>query len=175
MLDLPFVAAVVLPLLEARSAPRTQLAKLHKMLLEQVRTDPVCRRLMTAPGVGPVVALTYRTCVDSPARFGCSQCVGAHYGLTPRLYLSGEMMLVGRISKCGDRMMRAAPYEAALVLLTGSRGRWSSLKVWGLAVVKRRGMQKPIVAVARKLAIVLHRMWRDGTDFRWSAAATTAA
>jgi transposase len=84
-------------------------------------------------------------------------------------------MRVGRISKCGDRMMRAALYEAALVLLTGSRGRWSGLKVWGLAVAKRRGMQKALVAVARKLAIVLHRMWRDGTDFRWSAAATTAA
>ncbi|ACK84799.1 IS110-like element ISMex9 family transposase [Methylorubrum extorquens] len=175
VLDLPFVAAVVLPLLEARAALRTQLAKLHKMLLEQVRTDPVCRRLMTAPGVGPVVALTYRTCVDNPARFGRSQCVGAHYGLTPRLYQSGETMRVGRISKCGDRMMRAALYEAALVLLTGSRGRWSGLKVWGLAVAKRRGMQKALVAVARKLAIVLHRMWRDGTDFRWSAAATTAA
>ncbi|GAA0237689.1 IS110 family transposase ISMex9 [Methylorubrum aminovorans] len=145
------------------------------MLLDQVRTDPVCRRLMTAPGVGPVVALTYRTCVDNPARFGRSQCVGAHYGLTPRLYQSGETMRVGRISKCGDRMMRAALYEAALVLLTGSRGRWSGLKVWGLAVAKRRGMQKALVAVARKLAIVLHRMWRDGTDFRWSAAATTAA
>ena len=171
VLDLPFVAAVVLPLLEARSALRTQLAKLHKMLLDQVRADPICRRLMTAPGVGPVVALTYRTCVDNPARFGRSHCVGAHYGLTPRLYQSGETMRVGRVSKCGDTMMRAALYEAALVLLTSPRGRWSWLKVWGLAVAKRRGMQKALVAVARKLAIVLHRMWRDETDFRWSAAA----
>ncbi len=138
---------MVLPLLEARSALRTQLAKLHKMLLDQVRTDPVCRRLMTAPGVGPVVALTYRTCVDNPARFGRSQCVGAHYGLTPRLYQSGETMRVGRVSKCGDTMMRAALYEAALVLLTGPRVRWSSLKVWGLAVAKRRGMQKALVEV----------------------------
>ena len=125
---------------------------------------------MTAPGVGPVVALTYRACVDNPARFSRSKCVGAHYGLTPRLYQSGETARIGRVSKCGDSMMRAALYEAALVLLTGSRGRWSTLKAWGIGVAKRRGMQKAIVAVARKLAIVLHRMWRDGTEFHWSAA-----
>ena len=169
--DLSFVAAVVIPLLEARSALRVQLAKLHKMLLEVVRIDPVCRRLMTAPGVGPIVALTYRACVDNPARFGRSKCVGAHYGLTPRLYQSGETTRIGRISRCGDSMMRAALYEAALVLLTGLRDRWNPLKAWGLAIAKRRGMQKAIVAVARKLAIVLHRMWRDGADFRWSAVA----
>jgi transposase len=170
VMDLPAIAAVVIPLLAARSALRVQLAKLHKILLDQVRSDPVCRRLMTAPGVGPVVALTYRTCVDNPARFCRSKCVGAHYGLTPRLYQSGETARVGRVSRCGDAMMRAALYEAALVLLTGTRGRWSALKAWGLAVAKRRGMQKAIVAVARKLSIVLHRMWRDGTDFHWSAA-----
>jgi transposase len=170
VLDLPHIAAVVIPLLAARSALRVQLAKLHKMLLDEVRADPVCRRLMTAPGVGPVVALTYRACVDNPARFSRSKCVGAHYGLTPRLYQSGETARIGRVSKCGDAMMRAALYEAALVLLTGSRGRWSTLKAWGMGIAKRRGMQKAVVAVARKLAIVLHRMWRDGTEFCWSAA-----
>lgn len=170
VLDLPFVAAVVIPLLDARSALRVQLAKLQKMLLEVVRSDPVCRRLMTAPGVGAIVALTFRACVDNPARFSRSKCVGAHYGLTPRLYQSGETTRIGRISKHGDAMMRVALYEAALVLLTGSRGRWNPLKAWGVAVAKRRGMQKAIVAVARKLAIVLHRMWRDETDFRWTAA-----
>lgn len=97
------------------------------------------------------------------------KCVGAHYGLTPRLYQSGETARTGRISRCGDVMMRSSLYEAALVLLTG-RGRWNALKVWGIAIARRRGMQKAIVAVARKLAIVLHRMWRDGTEFRWSAA-----
>src|SRR5271166_780337 len=141
------------------------------MLLDVVRDDPVCRRLMTAPGVGPIVALTYRTCVDNPARFGRSKCVGAHYGLTPRVYQSGETSRTGRTSKCGDAMLRATLYEAALVLLTGPCRRWSALKAWGVAVVRRRGMQRAIVAVARKLAIVLHRMWRDETDFRWSAAA----
>jgi transposase len=167
----PFVAAVVGPLLEARAMLRLQLAKLHKMLLDLVRDDPVCRRLMTAPGVGPVVALTYRACVDNPGRFDRSKCVGAHYGLTPRLYQSGETARVGRISRCGDAMLRASLFEAGLVLLTNPRIRWSPLKAWGMAVAKRRGMQKAVVAVARKLAIVLHRMWRDEADFRWSKAA----
>jgi transposase len=168
--DLPGIAAVVTPLLAAREALRAQLAKLHKMLLDAVRADPVCLRLMTAPGVGPIVALTYRACVDNPARFSRSKCVGAHYGLTPRLYQSGETARMGRVSRCGDAMMRAALYEAALVLLTSPRGRWNTLKAWGMGVAKRRGLQKAVVAVARKLAVTLHRMWRDNTDFRWSAA-----
>ena len=138
------------------------------MLLELVRTDPICRRLMSAPGVGPIVALTFRTCVDNPARFSRSKCVGAHYGLTPRLYQSGEVARTGRISRCGDVMLRSSLYEAALAVLTGP-GRWNPLKAWGIAVARRRGMQKAIVAVARKLAIVLHRMWRDDTTFRRTA------
>ena len=167
--DHPLVAAIVGPLLEARAVLRVQFAKLHRMLLELVRTDPICRRLMSAPGVGPIVALTFRTCVDNPARFSRSKCVGAHYGLTPRLYQSGEVARTGRISRCGDVMLRSSLYEAALVVLTGP-GRWNPLKAWGIAVARRRGMQKAIVAVARKLAIVLHRMWRDDTNFRWTAA-----
>ena len=167
--DHPVVAAIVGPLLEARAALRIQFGKLHRMLLDLVRTDPICRRLMSAPGVGPIVALTFRTCVDNPARFSRSKCVGAHYGLTPRLYQSGETARTGRISRCGDVMLRSSLYEAALVLLTGP-GRWNPLKAWGIAVARRRGMQKAIVAVARKLAIILHRMWRDETDFRWTAA-----
>ena len=104
-------------------------------------------------------------------RFDRSKCVGAHYGLTPRLYQSGETARVGRISRCGDAMLRASLFEAGLALLTNPRIRWSPLKAWGMAVAKRRGMQKAVVAVARKLAIVLHRMWRDEADFRWSKAA----
>jgi transposase len=166
--DHPVVAAIVGPLLEARAVLRVQFTKLHRMLLALVRTDPICRRLMSAPGVGPIVALTFRTCVDNPARFSRSKCVGAHYGLTPRLYQSGEVARTGRISRCGDVMLRSSLYEAALVVLTRP-GRWNPLKAWGIAVARRRGMQKAIVAVARKLAIVLHRMWRDDTDFRWTA------
>src|SRR5918997_5621856 len=112
----PFVAAVVGPLLEARAMLRLQLAKLHKMPLDLLRDDPVCRRLMTAPGVGPVVALTYRARVDNPGRFDRSKCVGAHYGLTPRLYQSGEAARVGQISRCGDAMLRASLFEAGAVL-----------------------------------------------------------
>jgi transposase len=167
--DHPVVAAIIGPLLEARAVLHVQFAKLHRMLLKLVRTDPICRRLMSAPGVGPIVALTFRTCVDNPARFSRSKCVGAHYGLTPRLYQSGEVARTGRISRCGDVMLRSSLYEAALVVLTRP-GRWNPLKAWGIAVARRRGMQKAIVAVARKLAIVLHRMWRDDTDFRWTAA-----
>jgi transposase len=103
--DLPAIVAVVIPLLATRSTLRVQSAKLHKMLLDEVRADAVCRRLMTVPGVGPVVALTYRACVDNPTRFGRSKCAGAHYGLTPRLYQSGETTRMGRVSKCGDAMM----------------------------------------------------------------------
>lgn len=111
------------------------------MLLDLVQVDPVCRRLMSAPGVGPIVALTFRTCVDNPARFSRSKCVGAHYGLTPRIYQSGEISRTGRISRSGDVMLRSSLYEAALVVLTGP-GRWNPLKAWGIAVARRRGMQK---------------------------------
>ncbi len=103
------------------------------------------------------MALTYRAYVDNPARFSRSKCVGAHCGLTPRLYQSGETSRTGRVSRCGDAMMPTALDEAALVLLTGPRGRWSTLKARGMGVARRRGIQK---------AIVLHRMWRDGTEFR---------
>jgi transposase len=100
--DHPVVAAIVGPLLEARAMLRIQFGKLHRMLLELVRTDPICRRLMSAPGVGgPIVALIFRTCVDNPVRFSRSKCVGAHYGLTPRLYQSCEIARTGRISGAG--------------------------------------------------------------------------
>ena len=172
----PRLAAIAEPLLKVRQVMRQQLAVLHKMLLETVRDDPVCRRLMTAPGVGAVVALTYRATVDQPQRFN-SRTVGAHVGLTPKRYQSGEIDYDGGVSKCGDALLRTMLYEAAQVLLThGSK--WSWLKAWGVRVVQRRGMRRAIVAVARRLAVVLHRMWVDGSEFRWSkdsAAVPTAA
>ena len=156
---------------------RQQFAVLHKMLLDTVRGDPVCRRLMTAPGVGAVVALTYRAIVDQPQRFAHSRAVGAHVGLTPKRYQSGETDYDGRVSKCGDAALRTMLYEAAQVLLThGSK--WSWLKAWGMRVAQRRGIRRAIVAVARRLAVVLHRMCVDGSEFRWSkhsAAAPTVA
>src|SRR6516165_4984697 len=168
----PRLAAIVEPVLSVRRVMRQQFAVLHKMLLDTVRGDPVCRRLMTAPGVGAVVALTYRATVDQPQRFHHSRAVGAHVGLTPKRYQSGETDYEGGISKCGDALLRTMLYEAAHALLT--RGaKWSWLKAWGVRVAQRRGMRRAIVAVARRLAVVLHRMWVDGREFRWSKDDTT--
>jgi transposase len=138
------------------------------MLLGLVRQDPVCRRLMTAPGVGPVVALAYRATADQPQRFLHSKAVGAHAGLTPKRRQSGETDYDVGISKSGDVMLRAMLYEAAQSLLTHTRGKWSWLKAWGLRVAQRRGMRRAAVAVARRLAVILHRMWIDEADFRWT-------
>ena len=118
---------------------RQQLATLHKLLLNTVRHDPVCRRFMTVPGVGPVVALTYRASVDQPHRFVHSRAVGAHVGLTPKRHQSGEIDYDGGVSKCGDTMLRAMLYEAAQSMLTHSK-KWSWLKAWGMRVAQRRGM-----------------------------------
>src|SRR6266705_320779 len=152
----PRLAAIAEPLLKVRRVMRHQLAVLHKMLLDTVRSDPVCRRLMTAPGVGAVVALTYRATVYQPQRFVHSRAVGAHVGLTPKRYQSGEIDYDGGVSKCGDALLRTMLYEAAHSLLTHS-GKWSWLKAWGVRVAQRRGIRRAIVAVARRLAVVLHR------------------
>jgi transposase len=168
------LAAIIEPLLTVRRVMRQELATLHKMLLDTVRNDPVCRRLMTAPGVGAVVALTCRASIDQPQRFVHSRAVGAHVGLTPRRYQSGEIDYDGGISKSGDSMLRTVLYEAAQVLLTQARN-WSWLKAWGMKVAQRRGQRRAIVAVARRLAVILHRMWTDGTDFRWGREPGTAA
>jgi transposase len=162
----PRLAVLVRPLLAARRALREQFALMHKMLLDLVRDEPVCRRLMTAPGVGAVVALAYRVTIDVPARFERSKAVGAALGLTPKRYQSGEIDRTGRISKCGDGMLRSLLYEAAQVLLTRASGSW--LKAWGLQLAKRRGMKRAIVATARRLSVILHRMWVDGSDFRFT-------
>jgi transposase len=169
----PRLAAIVAPLLTVRRVMRQQLAVLHKMLLTTVRQDPACRRFMTVPGVGPVVALTYRASVDQPHRFLHSRAVGAHVGLTPKRHQSGETDYDGGVSKCGDTMLRTMLYEAAQSMLTKSK-KWSWLKAWALRVAQRRGLARAIVALARRLAVILHRMWVDGTDFRWSKAATAA-
>ena len=129
---------------------------------------------MTVPGVGPVVALTFRATVDVPARFTRSRDVGAHFGLTPRKHQSGEVDRSGRISKWGDAMMRSALYEAAQVLLTRVK-RWSTLKAWAAQVSRRRGHKKAIVALARRIGVILHRMWVDGTEFDWGTPPTPAS
>ena len=168
------LSAVMLPLIEAHAALEAQYNVLHKRLLDLVRDDPLCRRLMTAPGVGPVIAFMFVATVDIPIRFPKSRLVGAHFGLTPKRYASGETDHSGRVSKCGDAMMRTALFEGAQALLVCTK-RWCSLKAWGMSVARRRGMKRAIVAVARKLAMILHRMWLDGTEFRWGKEAATAA
>ena len=172
--DDPDLAEIVEPVLIARRSLREQLRVLHRKLLELVRHDQICRRLMTAPGVGPVVALTFRATVDVPSRFKSSKTVGAAFGLTPRQYQSGETDRMGAVSKCGDRMMRAMLFEAALALMACTR-KWSWLKAWGMKIARHRGMKRAIVAVARRLAVILHRMWVDGIDFRWTRPEAAAA
>jgi transposase len=171
--SLPDLAMLVEPLLIVRRVLREQIAVLHRRLLTIVRDDEVCRRLMTVPGVGPVVALTYRTTVDVPARFKNSKAVGAVLGLTPSKHQSGESSRTGAISRCGDEMMRMMLYEAAQVVLLRS-AKWSWLKAWAMNIARHRGMKKAIVALARRLAVIMHRIWVDGTEFRWTreAAAT---
>ena len=172
--NLPDLAVLVEPLLMVRRILREQVAVLHRRLLAIVRDDAVCRRLMTIPGVGPVVALTYRATVDVPARFRNSRAVGAVFGLTPCKYQSGESDYTGGISKCGDAMMRVMLYEAAQIMLVRST-RWSWLKAWAMQIARRRGVKKAIVALARRLAVIMHRIWIDGTKFRWTREEVAAA
>jgi transposase len=165
--NLPDLAVLVEPLLVVRRVLREQLAILHRRLLAIVRDDEVCRRLMTVPGVGSVVALTYRATVDVPARFRNSKAVGAVFGLTPSKYQSGEINRTGAISKCGDEMMRVMLYEAAQSMLVRST-KWSWLKAWAMKIARHRGLKKAIVALARRLAVIMHRIWVDGTEFQWT-------
>ena len=171
--NLADLAVLVEPLIVVRRALREQIGVLHHRLLTIVRDDQVCRRLMTVPGVGPVVALTYRATVDVPARFRKSKSVGAVFGLTCSRDQSGERDRPGAISRCGDEMMRAMLYEAAQSMLVRST-RWSWLKAWAMKIARHRGMKRAIVALARRLAVIMHRIWVDGTEFRWTRAAAAA-
>ncbi len=160
------LAGLAEPLLAIIATMTHELAQLTRRVLAIVRDEPVCRRLMGVPGVGPLTALAFRATVDRPDRFRHSRDVGAHLGLTPKRYQSGETDVQGGISRCGDELARTALYEAAHSLLVRSR-KWSVLRAWGMQVARRRGMARARVAVARKLAVVLHRLWTDGTEFRW--------
>jgi transposase len=166
--DRPELAAAVEPLLLARETVGRQIADLDGKVRRLARNCEEVRRFMTAPGVGPITALCYLATIDDPTRFKRSRSVGAYAGLTTRRYASGEIDWTGRISKCGDAMLRSYLYEAANVLLTRNP-KWSALKAWGVRLAKRSGLRKAKVAVARKLAVILHRMWIDGTEFNWSS------
>ena len=169
----PTLAVIAEALLAARETLRAQLQGLDKRLRDQAREDERARLLMTTPGVGVIVALTFVAAIDDPARFRSSKMVGAHFGLTPRRYQSGETDVTGRISKIGDAGVRTALYEAANIILTRPV-KGSGLKSWAARLAARAGMRKAKVALARKLAVVLHRMLADGTPFMAERAAMAA-
>ena len=171
----PVLTRMTEPLLAILTTMQRELARLTKQVLDIVRDEPVCRLLMSVPGVGPLTALAFRATIDQPDRFAKSRDVGAHLGLTPRRYQSGETDVQGAVSRCGDEIARTALYEAAHSLLIRSK-KWSALRAWGMNIAKRRGMARARVAVARKLAVVLHRIWIDGVPFQFGReAAPTAA
>ena len=170
--DSPSLLAITEPMLRVRRVLIEEFERLDRLCRQLARRDPVCRRLMTVPGVGVVVSLNYRTGIDSPERFPRSRDVGAHFGLTPKRYSSGQTDYDGRISRCGDELVRTALYQAAHVLL--HHGRRSSLRSWAMRIAKRGSVKAAKVALARRLAVVMHRMWVDGTDFRWSTVAAAA-
>jgi transposase len=156
--------AIAASLLKAREVLAEEFRSLERRVRAIAHDDERTRRLMTTPGVGALVALTFVAAVDDPERFRSSRAVGPHFGLTPRKYQSGETDYTGRISKIGDAGVRAMLYEAANVILCHPV-RGSDLKRWALAVARRAGMRKAKVALARKLAIVLRRMLRSETAF----------
>jgi transposase len=154
-------------LLELRSTVLEKIALIEARLEEIADADPICRRLTTAPGVGKLTALIYRVGVDIPERFAKSRLIGAHFGMTPTSKQSGNVRRRGRITRCGDGYVRSALHNAARAVMR-SRTHPSALKIWGKNVERKRGYWKALVAVARKLAVILHRMWVTETDFNTS-------
>jgi transposase len=167
------LAPIVRPMLAAWRQLREQTAVFDKAIREIVRQSATCRLLMSVPGIGALSVLAYVSTVEDPMRFARSRSVGAHLGLTPRQYQSGQIDRSGRISRCGDTLARTLMYEAAVVILTRVK-RASRLKDWALGIAKRSGMGKARVALARKLSVILHSVWRSGEPFRWSEPVATA-
>lgn len=163
--------AAARPILTVRAALRRELAELEKLLRDLAKTDPVCRQLMTMPGVGAIVALTFKSSIDDPDRFRSSRDVGPWVGLTPRRQQSGERDVISQITKAGDVGLRTALFQAATVMLRLGKHNWLSAWAWNLA--KLRGKKRATVALARRIGVVLHRMWRDGTEFRFRRAEVT--
>jgi transposase len=166
---LPGLQLAMDALLSAWREVHTQIRILDRALRRAAKDREICRRWMRMPGVGPLTAVAFHTAIDVPTRFRRSKDIGPYLGLTPTRYQSGEVDHVGRISKCGDRLTRSLLFEAAGVLLSRSRAP-SALKEWGLAIARRHGYSKARVAVARKLGIIMHRLWIDGTEFAAAVA-----
>lgn len=173
LLDEHVLRPIVEGLLAVHEQVEQQQAALDKRVRKEAKTDDTTRRLMSVPGVGVVTALAFRHTIDDPTRFRSAQTVGAYLGLTPRRKQSGEQDYNGRISKWGDRLLRTYLFEAASVLLHRTQ-RWSALKAWGIRLMKRVGAKKAKVAVARKIAVILHCIWTDGTTFEWGTEKKSA-
>lgn len=165
----PALQPVADALLAARRAVLAEVERLDRILLREARQDATCQRLMTVPGVGPITALAYQSTIEEPMRFGRARDVGAYLGLVPRRHQSGEVDRSGRISKQGDALLRGYLYEAATVLLTRLQ-RPCALRAWARALAERIGVKKARVALARKLAVLLHHLWSHEEDFRWAEA-----
>lgn len=169
----PILETATEPMLRTRASLRQELAGLERRVRQLAQDDPVCRRLMSMPGIGAVVALTYRSAVDDPSRFTSSKKVGPWVGLTPSRNQSGERDVSGGITKAGDVNMRRALCQAATVMMHRGRSTW--LRTWAAQVARRRGDKPAIVALVRRIGVILHRMWVDGTDFRSDIAVLRAA
>jgi transposase len=166
----PVLSVIAKALAAVHAVLLRELASFDKQVRQLAKGDARVRLAMTAPGVGPIVGLSYVTAIEDPSRFRSSKAAGAHFGLTPKRYQSGETDFTGRISKMGDRNVRTVLYEAALVILTRV-ARGGALKSWAMKLAKRAGFKKAAVALARKLAVILHRMLADGTPFDAARAA----
>jgi transposase len=167
------LSAIIGPLLAAWQALRDQAAIYDREVTMKAKSDAAARRLLSVPGVGVVVALAYKAVIDDPARFKRASSVRAYIGLTPRRYQSGEVHKGSHISKCGDGLLRSYLFEAANVLLT-RHPKPCKLKAWGLALAARIGVRRAKVAVACKLAVIMHRVWKDDRDCDWSEALPAA-
>jgi transposase len=162
----PFLQAILTPLLQLWGQAVEEAKKMKKTIAASAKKDPLCRLLMSAPGVGPMTASAYVATIDDPHRFSRSDQVGAYLGIVPRVYQSGDTCYLGRITKEGDRLLRWLLVEASHSLLTNTK-RKCALKSWGLQLQEKKGVGKAKVAVARKLAVILHRMWITGEKFDW--------
>jgi len=171
--EAPELEVIATPLLAARAVIDHERVELERQIKWLARENKQARAFMTVPGVGPMTTLAFLSGIDDPARFARSRTVGAYLGLTPRRHASGEVDWSGRISKYGDTLLRTYLFGAAGVLLSRTN-ETCSLKAWGMKIAARSGGKKARVAVARKLAVILHRMWQDGTDFKWTHEEGTA-
>lgn len=161
--------ALTQPIIRAHGLLVSEYNALNQRVRNEANNDPVCRRLMTIPGVGPITALTFKAAVDDPTRFTSSRDLAAYFGLTPTRFQSGEVDVMRKISKRGDSSVRSVLYDAAHTLMVVSRTK-ARLRVWALGLAKRKGSRLAKVATARKLCVIMHRMWVTGRDFDASPA-----